>query len=64
MSENEYKEKLEAFYRLLLSLNAYGSLDLKDLQIMKSYLQGAFGLSFDNSEDCDSTGLEITMPDL
>ena len=47
MSENEYKEKLEAFYRLLLSLNAYGSLDLKDLQILEAFLKGAFDIDVD-----------------
>ena len=34
MNKIELQEKLEAFYRLLLSLNAYGSLDLKDFNIL------------------------------
>ncbi len=63
MNKNELQEKLEAFYRLLLSLNAYGSLDLKDFKILEAYLKGAFDLNIDSLENCDPAA-QITMPEL
>ena len=45
-------EKLEELDRLLLGLNAFGSLDLKDYKLISNYLKGLFGcVSVDAVED-------------
>ena len=41
-SKKKIDDKLLGLYRLLLGLNAYGSLELKDFRIIESYLAGAF----------------------
>ena len=50
MEKKELQEKLEALYKLLLSLNAFGSLDLKDLNILEAFLKGAFDMKMSDSE--------------
>ena len=36
-------KKLDELDRLLLGLNAFGSLDLKDYKLISNYLKGSFG---------------------
>ena len=48
MNDNEVKEKIQLLHKLLLSLNAYGSLDLEDLTLIEAYLKSAF--DFDESD--------------
>jgi len=42
---NDVEEKLLNLHRLLLSMNAYGSLGTKDFKILEDYLKGAFAIS-------------------
>ena len=42
MEEKELNQKLEALYKILLGMNAYGSLDLSDMFIIENYLKSAF----------------------
>ena len=41
-SKKKVDEKVAGLYRLLLGLNAYGTLKLEDFRIIESYLAGAF----------------------
>ena len=43
MSSIKLHEKLAELDRLLLGLNAFGSLDLKDYMLITNYLKCAFG---------------------
>ena len=63
MNDNEVKEKIQLLHKLLLSLNAYGSLDLEDLTLIEAYLKSAFDLNIDSLENCDPAA-QITMPEL
>lgn len=44
-------ENLEGLDRLLLGLNAYGSLDLVDYKLITSYLRDAFNYKFIDDEE-------------
>jgi hypothetical protein len=44
MNEKTLETKLNELYRLLLSLNAYGSLDLKDLNLIVNQLEKSFSI--------------------
>ena len=48
MEDKEMKQKLEALYKILLGMNAFGSLDLQDMFIIENYLKSAF--NFDCSQ--------------
>lgn len=37
------ESKIQKLHKLLISMNAYGSLKLDDLQIIEDYLKGSFG---------------------
>lgn len=41
------KEKLQGLMKLLLGLNAYGSLSLEDLKLIEVYLKGSFDFEYD-----------------
>ena len=43
MENKELKKRLEALYKILLGMNAFGSLDLLDMFIIENYLNSAFG---------------------
>jgi hypothetical protein len=43
MSYSKLYEKLNELDRLLLGLNATGSLDLKDYKLITNHLKGSFG---------------------
>jgi len=44
--------KLDEFHRLLLGLNAFGSLELTDYNIMIDYLKGSFNyIPIDDDEE-------------
>ena len=49
MKENEVREKIEELHKLLLSLNAYGSLELQDLKLIENYLKGAFAVDLSDA---------------
>ena len=42
-SLHETELKIQKLHKLLISMNAYGSLCLDDLEIIEDYLKGAFG---------------------
>lgn len=42
MEDKEMKQKLEGLYKILLGMNAFGSLDLSDMFIIENYLKSAF----------------------
>jgi len=41
-TKEDLQERLEEFDRLMLGLNAFGSLDIKDYNILVSFLKGVF----------------------
>lgn len=44
-------KKLDEFHRVILGLNAYGSLELTDFNVIMDYLKGAFNYApVDNNE--------------
>lgn len=44
-SAKDVEEKLLNLHKLLLSMNAYGSLKTNDFKIIEDYLKGAFHIS-------------------
>ncbi|NOR57696.1 MAG: hypothetical protein GQ474_04150 [Sulfurimonas sp.] len=42
---NNVEEKVLNLHKLLLSMNAYGSLGLNDFKMIEDYLKGAFDIS-------------------
>ena len=44
-------EKFEELYRLLLALNAYGSLDLKDLNLIINQIEKSFDVNLSSKDD-------------
>lgn len=45
------ERKLEELNRILLGLNAYGSLDLMDYQLITNHIRGAFNYTFIDDEE-------------
>jgi len=41
------EEKLKGLVKLLLGLNAYGSLSLEDLKMIEAYIKGSFDFEYD-----------------
>ena len=42
MSKEELEQRITALYKILLGMNAYGTLDLSDMFIIENYLKLAF----------------------
>lgn len=51
----EINEKLAQLVRLLISLNAFGSLDLKDYNLICMVLSNAFNVDIENLECISSS---------
>jgi len=47
MNEKELQDRLNGLYRILLGMNAYGTLDLSDMFIIENYLKSAFDFDFE-----------------
>ena len=41
------EEKLKGLVKLLLGLNAYGSLSLEDLKLIEAYIKGSFNYEYE-----------------
>ncbi len=50
MSENELNKHLISLHRILLGMNAYGTLDLTDLSIIEQYISSSFGIDLQNTD--------------
>ena len=53
MSYVTLHEKLAELDKLLLGLNAFGSLDLQDYKLITNYLKGSFGYVWVEDADAD-----------
>ena len=51
MSSAKLHKKLAELDRLLLGLNAFGSLDLQDYKLITNYLKGSFGYVWVDAEE-------------
>jgi len=47
MNEKELEERLIGLYRILLGMNALGTLDLADLFVIENYYKSAFNFDTD-----------------
>ncbi|QFR49862.1 hypothetical protein FJR48_09025 [Sulfurimonas lithotrophica] len=46
INREDLEKKLEELNRILLGLNAFGSLELTDLHLISNYIRGAFNYKF------------------
>ena len=47
MSKEELDKRITALYKILLGMNACGSLDLSDMFIIENYLKSAFNFDIE-----------------
>lgn len=48
MNDKELNDKLNELMKVLLGLNAYGSLKLEDFKIIENQIKGSFDFQFEN----------------
>lgn len=51
MDRTELETKFEDLYRLLIALNAYGSLHLKDLKLIEQFIKANFDIDLNEFDE-------------